>query len=311
MNHIQRATRNFVPARIYVGSSSWVDKNLIDSGRFYPPEAKDTDARLAFYAKQFDLAEIDSTYYALPSKKNVERWAAAVPSGFRFNVKAFALFTQHPTQTRSIPKSFHDGLPPEVLKKARVYEKDVPPDVTAELWRVFRAALAPMRDEDKLGATLLDFPPWWVPSKANRDYLRRTREHLDGENVLVEFRNPLWAGDDTADATFGLLRELGYGFCCVDEPPGLSSSFPPVVAVTAPIAAVRFRGRNVERWEDKSAATDEKLNWLYTDKELKEWLPRIRQLAAGADEVYLTFNTKAQDQSVVNGNRLKKLLGMT
>ncbi len=300
-----------MPARIYIGSSSWVDKNLVDSGRFYPPEAKDTDARLAFYAERFDLAEIDSTYYALPSKKNIERWAAAVPKGFRFNVKAFALFTQHPTQTRSIPKSFHEALPPEVQKKARIYEKDVPPEVVDELWRIFRAALAPMRDTNKLGAVLLDFPPWWVPSNANRDYLRRAREHLDGDSVLVEFRNRLWVADDeTADGTFGLLRELGYGFCCVDEPPGLSTSFPPAFAVTAPIAAVRFRGRNAERWDDKSAATDEKLSWLYTDKELKEWLPRIEQLAAEADELYLTFNTKAEDQSVVNGERLKKLLGL-
>lgn len=301
-----------MPARVYVGSSSWVDKNLIDSAKFYPPEAKDTDARLAYYAQHFDLAEIDSTYYALPSKKNIERWAAAVPEGFRFNVKAFALFTQHPTQTRSIPKSFHDALPPEVLKKARVYEKDVPPEVTSELWRIFRAALTPMRDANKLGAVLIDFPPWWVPSKANRDYLTRTREHLEGERVLVEFRNRLWvADDDTADGTFGLLRDLGYGFCCVDEPPGLASTFPPVAAVTAPIAAVRFRGRNADRWEDKSATTDERLNWLYKDKELKEWLPRIEQLTAAADELFLTFNTKAEDQSVRNGMLLKKLLGLS
>jgi len=309
MNELHFATSHTVPARLYVGSSSWVDKNLVDSGRFYPPELKDTESRLAFYAERFNLAEIDSTYYALPSRKNIERWAGAVPDGFRFNVKAFALFTQHPTNLRSIPKSFHDALPPEVRKKARVYYKDVPSEVSNELWRIFRGALQTMREAAKLGAVLLDFPPWWVPNEANREYLRHAREHLPDDNVLVEFRNRLWVADDeTADATFGLLRELACGFCCVDEPPGLPSSFPPVAAVTARVAAVRFRGRNAERWEDKSASTDEKLNWLYSDKELKEWLPRIDQLAAQAEEVYLTFNTKAEDQSVVNAGRLKKLL---
>jgi uncharacterized protein YecE (DUF72 family) len=299
-----------MPARCYIGTSSWAERSLIDSGKFYPPELKDTPARLAYYAERFDLAEIDSTYYALPSRKNIETWSAAVPEGFRFNVKAFALFTQHPTQLSSIPKSFRDALPPEVTKKSRVYEKDVPAEVTSELWRIFLAALRPMREAGKLGAVLIDFPPWFIPSAENRAYIARARAQVPDDRVIVEFRNALWVADDaTAGATFGLLRELGCGFVCVDEPPGLKTSFPPAVAVTAPVAAVRFRGRNAERWEDKSAKTEEKLNWWYTGKELWEWLPRIRQLAGQAEELYLTFNTKAEDQSVVNAALLQKLLG--
>ena len=156
-------------AHIYIGASSWVDKSLVASGRFYPPDLKDTPSRLAFYAERFNLAEVDSTYYALPSQRNIERWAEAVPDGFRFNVKAFALFTQHPTRLSSIPISFRDDLPPAVRKKAKVYYKDIPPEVSAELWRIFRGALRPMREAGKLGAILVDFPPWFVPSEANRD----------------------------------------------------------------------------------------------------------------------------------------------
>jgi uncharacterized protein YecE (DUF72 family) len=298
-----------MPARCYIGASSWAERSLIDSGKFYPPELKDTPARLAYYAERFDLAEIDSTYYALPSRKNIETWSTAVPDGFRFNVKAFALFTQHPTQLSSIPKSFRDALPPETKKKSRVYEKDVPAELTSELWRIFLAALRPMREAGKLGAILIDFPPWFIPSTENRAYIARAREQVPDDRVIIEFRNGLWVADDaTAGATFGLLRELGCGFVCVDEPQGLKTSFPPAVAVTAPVAAVRFRGRNAERWEDKSASTEERLNWWYTDDELSEWLPRIRQLAGEAEALYLTFNTKAEDQSVVNAAKLQRLL---
>jgi uncharacterized protein YecE (DUF72 family) len=298
-------------ARVYVGTSSWADRALVESGRFYPEELKDTPARLAYYAQRFNLAEVDSTYYALPSRKNIERWAGAVPAGFRFNVKAFSLFTQHPTRLSSIPKSFHDSLPEKSLKKARLYEKDVPPELTDELWRIFRGALRPMREASKLGAVLIDFPPWYVPSKPNRAYLARAREHLPEDEVIVEFRNRLWVEDGaSAASTFDLLRELRCGFVCVDEPPGLKSSFPPVVAVTARVAAVRFRGRNAEHWEEKGASTDEKLNWLYTDGELSEWLPRIEELTRNAEELYLGFNTKAEDQSVVNAARLQRLLGI-
>src|SRR3970282_2504433 len=96
-------------ARVFVGSSSWTEKSLVACGRFYPPEAKDSESRLAFYARSFNLAEIDSTYYALPSRRNTERWAAAVPDGFRFSVKAHALFTQHPARLSSIPKRLHEA----------------------------------------------------------------------------------------------------------------------------------------------------------------------------------------------------------
>ena len=300
-----------MPARLYIGTSSWAERALIATGRFYPAELKDTPARLAFYAERFNLAEVDSTYYALPSRRNVERWVAAVPDGFRFNVKAFALFTQHPTKLSSIPKSFHEGLRPETRKKARVYEKDVPPEINDELWRIFRGALHPMRDAGKLGAVLIDFPPWFIPSDENRELVARAREHLPDDDVIVEFRSPLWVVDGAAAAaTFELLRGLRCGFVCVDEPPGLTSSFPPVVATTAAAAAVRFRGRNADRWEEKGASAEDRLSWWYTDEELNEWLPRIEQLAQEADDVYLAFNTKAEDQIVVNAARLQRLLGV-
>ena len=301
-----------MPARVYIGTSSWAEKSLVACGRFYPPGLQDTPERLAFYAARFNLAEIDSTYYALPSRKNIERWAGAVPDTFRFNVKAFALFSQHPARMSSIPKSFQEALPPDVLKKARVYYKDVPEDVRDELWRIYRGALRPMREAGKLGAVLLDLPPWYVPSKANREFLAHARERLADDPVIVEFRNHLWVSDaESRDTTFGLLRDLQCGFVCVDEPQGLKTSFPPVAAVTAPVASVRFRGRNADRWEDKSASTEEKLNWSYKKKELSEWLPRIEQLAAEAEEVHLVFNTKFEDQGVVNSAALQKLLGIT
>lgn len=299
------------PGQIFIGTSSWADKALIDCGRFYPPGLKDSPSRLTFYAQHFNLAEVDSTYYALPSLRNSERWGDAIPQGFRFNVKVFALFSQHPTNLPSIPESFREGLPPEIRKKPRLYYKDVPPEISQELWRIFRSNLQPLRQAGKLGAILVDFPPWFVPSDDNRRYLAHVRQHLPDDHVIVEFRNRLWVADEAeSDRTFSLLRDLGCGFVCVDEPPGLKSSFPPVVAVTAPVAAVRFRGRNAQRWEEKGARTEERLNWWYSDEELSEWLPHIQSLVAQAQEVYLAFNTKAEDQSVVNAGRLKRLLGL-
>ncbi|HEU4760510.1 MAG TPA: DUF72 domain-containing protein [Dehalococcoidia bacterium] len=295
-------------ASIYIGASSWADKSL--AGRFYPPDLKDTPARLAFYAGRFNLAEIDSTYYALPSRRNLESWAAAVPPAFRFDVKVFALLSQHPTPLSAISARFREALPPEAAAKPRVYYKDMPKEIIEEIWRVYRENLQPLRDAGTLGAVLIDFPPWFAPSEASRAYLAEAREHLPHDDVIVEFRSRAWVAGEAAAATFALLRDLACGFVCVDEPQGLKSSFPPLAAATARIAAVRFRGRNAKRWEEKGASMEDRLDWWYTDEQLSEWLPRVRALADEAEEVHLVFNTKKDDQGMVNAAAMQRLLGL-
>ena len=72
-----------MPARILVGSCSWTDPTLIACGRFYPPGVTSAEARLRYYAEQFGIVEVDSTYYAPPSARNSELWAARTPARLR------------------------------------------------------------------------------------------------------------------------------------------------------------------------------------------------------------------------------------
>ena len=78
---------------ILVGTASWTDKTLVDSGLFYPPEAKTAEARLRYYASRFPMVEVDSSYYAMPSPSTSQLWVERTPADFVFNVKAFRLFT--------------------------------------------------------------------------------------------------------------------------------------------------------------------------------------------------------------------------
>lgn len=82
-----------------VGTASWSDKTLLDCGKFYPPTAKTPEARLRFYASQFNLVEVDTSYYAIPAVTTAQHWAERTPPGFVFNVKAFSLFTGQWTST--------------------------------------------------------------------------------------------------------------------------------------------------------------------------------------------------------------------
>jgi uncharacterized protein YecE (DUF72 family) len=69
----------------------------------------------AVYARQFALVEVDATYYALPAEQTALAWAARTPAGFTFNVKAFSLFTHHPTPVAALPKD----LRPAARRRAR------------------------------------------------------------------------------------------------------------------------------------------------------------------------------------------------
>ena len=70
---------------VKVGIAGWIDKSLIDSKLFYPLNVKTSEERLNFYASQFSLVEVDSTYYGMPKPENSELWVARTPKDFTFD----------------------------------------------------------------------------------------------------------------------------------------------------------------------------------------------------------------------------------
>ena len=94
-----------------IGTASWTDRSLIDSGAYYPKDCTSAEARLRFYSAEFPLVEVDSTYYGLPSERNSELWVDRTPKDFTFNIKAFRLFTTHQTPHRALPAEVREQLP--------------------------------------------------------------------------------------------------------------------------------------------------------------------------------------------------------
>ena len=114
---------------IHLGSASWTDKTLIDCGRFYPKDCKSSEARLRFYASQFPLVEVDSSYYGMPTAQNAQLWAQRTPDDFVFNVKAFRLFTGHQTSPIVLHKDLQLALGADAPKV--LYYKNTPPEIRA------------------------------------------------------------------------------------------------------------------------------------------------------------------------------------
>lgn len=287
-----------------VGTSSWTDPTLLDSG-WYPPEAKSAEARLAHYASQFPVVEVDATYYAPPSERNAVLWVQRTPPTFTFNVKAFSMMTQHPTKARALPKALRDGLPDKNL-----YPKDVSNDLVEQVFAMFASALMPLYSAGKLGFVLFQFPEWFMPSSASKAYVLRCASLLPDYRIAVEFRQRAWLGDDRAtDRTLGWLRENDLPLVCVDMPQGFASSMPDVVAATTEdLSIVRFHGRNRDAWKAKGITVAERFNYDYSRDELQAWAPRLFELAEQTRRTHVMFNNCYRDNGVRNASTMAGLL---
>ena len=294
--------------RIRIGTCSWTDPSLIRSGTFYPPSAGKAEARLAYYASQFDTVEVDSSYYSMPSRRNSTLWAERTPEDFLFDMKAFRLFTQHPTPPQAIPADIRGALPQSLRTKERLYFRDLPKELLQALWAQFEDALMPLDSAGKLGIVLFQFPPWFHPGVPQMDHILTCKERLVSHQLAVEFRNNLWLSEQNREATLSFLRENGLAFVCVDEPQGFKSSVPPIAATTADVGVVRFHGRKAETWEKKNVSPTERFDYYYSDGELSTWVGRIKDCAAEATDVHVLFNTNNGDQGVVNARLMAKLL---
>jgi uncharacterized protein YecE (DUF72 family) len=295
--------------RILVGTASWTDPTLIKEGNFYPPEAKSAEARLRFYALQFPIVEVDSTYYFPPSERNSVLWIERTPAEFTFNIKAYSLLTNHPTKRESLYKELLGDLPDELSDKKNLYREQLPDEVVDEVWHRFHDALMPLHSAGKLGAVLFQFPQWFVIGRKSKDYILEVADRLKDFRVAIEFRHHLWLDERNRDETLSFLEEHDLPFVAVDMPQGFDSSVPPVAAATASdLALVRFHGRDTGAWAKKNVGASERFRYEYSTDELREWVPRITGMASQVRETHVLMNNCYRDWAVNNARQLADLI---
>lgn len=284
---------------IKVGTASWTDKTLLASG-WYPKTADNAEKRLAYYAGKFPLVEVDSTYYSPPAEQTVGLWAARTPEHFTFNIKAFSLLTGHPTRVAAIYKD----LRPETEKK-NIYPDDLDPQAYEDVWTRFLSALEPLAAVGKLGAILFQFPPWFTIRRSNKQFLLEVAQRCRPLPVAVEFRHQSWFDGDNQQETLDLLRKHRLPFVCVDMPQGHRSSIPPVVTATADLALARFHGHS-DKWTSKDIY--EKFGYRYSEQELAQWVPKLRDLSSQAGRTHVLMNNCYSDYAQRNAEELIELL---
>jgi uncharacterized protein YecE (DUF72 family) len=294
---------------VLIGTASWTDPTLVKQGNFYPPDAKTPEARLRFYAEQFPIVEVDSTYYFPPNERNAVLWIDRTPKGFTFNIKAYSLLTNHPTKRDSLYKDLLAELPDALEDKKNLYREQLPEKAVDEVWQRFHDALMPLHSAGKLGAVLFQFPQWFVIGRKNKEYILEAADRLKDFRIAVEFRHKSWMEERNLEETLSFLADNDLPLVCVDMPQGFDSSLPPIAVATAKdLAMVRFHGRDRKVWAKKNVSASERFRYEYSEEELKEWVPKINDLSEQARETHVLMNNCYRDFAVNNARQLGDLL---
>jgi uncharacterized protein YecE (DUF72 family) len=253
--------------KIYIGTAGWSYEDWI--GNFYPFGHSRDFSLLKFYARYFNLAEVNSSFYSFLSPRIVENWLAQIDdeADFIFVVKLHMDFTHRRNFNEKKVKEFKFNL--DILKSA-----------------------------ERLGGILMQFPYSFECTDANVNYLRLLIEAFEEYDKFVEVRHKSWQNKRAKTVTL----------CSIDQPTiGNSLSFKPSVGREKLYA--RFHGRNKTAWvesfknfgkkqtyQERSARYD----YLYSPGEIISFAQDIQEVYDKVKEIYVVMNNHPHGQAVAN-----------
>ncbi len=254
----------------YYGIAGWSYPDW--KGIVYPPDAPRGFDELSYISNFFDVIELNNTFYRIPESKVVENWVKRVGhnQSFKFTVKIYQGFT-------------HEQRPVD----------------EGEL-RQFYRVLDPLKKAGCLGAVLAQFPASFKNTEQGMGRLEDLALRLKDYPLTVEFRHRSWA----TPGVYRWLEENAVSFCNVDEPV-FQHLLRPSALVTGPVGYVRFHGRNYASWYSKEGGRDARYNYLYSESELDQWIPRIQEMGKKATDVYVIGNNHFRGQAPANILQLK------
>ncbi len=206
---------------LLIGTSGWSYEEW--KGVFYPSSSRN---KLSFYSSMFPTAEIDSTFYAFPSKGLVNGWARNTPDSFVFSAKLPRLITHEKKL------SLEGGAETELVK--------------------FLSLMKPLIASGKMGPILIQLPPSFSYEKDRAKLTSFLAVLPEDVRFAVEFRHPSWLRDDV----WAELRSRNVANAIVDEP-----LLPPDTVVTADFAFIRWHGRGARPWYNYRYGDKELQSW--------------------------------------------------
>lgn len=260
--------------RVRVGPAGWQYADW--TGVVYPaPRPAGFDA-LVYLSSYFDLVEINSTFYRVPSRETCVRWAERVAHRERFRFSA------------KVPQTF-------------THRAEAPDDRDID---AFKHAIEPLHDAGRLVCLLAQHPWSFKDTAAARDRIQSLHDRLRPLPLAVELRHGGWAEPRAWD----FLAGTGITVCGIDQPL-IGRSLRPF-RYLAGSAGVYFRlhGRNARNWFARDAGRDARYDYHYSSEELEPWADAIVRAAAEGSGVSVVLNNHFRGQAPANAFELMALL---
>ena len=290
-------------SKILVGTASWSDPGFVE--HWYPAKLPAGD-RLAWYAQHFEMVEVNSTFYAAPDARMVERWCRSTPDGFTFDVKLHQLLSRHSTNVKLLPAALQRSA--QIDAEGRV---KLTPEIESGMIEQFRKSIEILRGSGKLGALLLQLSPAFSPRRHELSELDDLLGALGKYRIAIELRNRNWAEGEQLKATLDFLRAHSAAFVLIDAPAEKHFTImpPDLNEITNPkLAYLRLHGRDVRAYTTGKTVAS-RFNYDYSDGEIGEVAERARELAQNAKEVHIVFNNNALDYAPHAAVRMRAALG--
>lgn len=265
---------------IEIGLTGWFDHPLI---------ASDRKRKLEDYASHFPFVEMDTSYYAIPSEKNIQNWMEKTPASFQFIPKAYRSMTLH----QSVKES-NQSL--------------------EELFNLFKERFTPMLAAGKIKAFLFQFPPFFRYSEENLAYLKKVREWMGRWPIAIEFRHQSWYSEEHKKTTLQFLANHSFIQVTIDQPQTPSNSVPTILTATnKKLSLYRLHGRNYSGWLN----ADNEKNWRehrtlhdYQEKELLEIKKNSLILKEQTKELAVIFNNNSGAHAAKNAKELQEMMNL-
>jgi len=201
-------------------------------------------------------------------------------------------------------------LPRELRSRAGSGKKAVlTPKLETALVRRFLESMAPLAEQRKLGALLLQLSPSFRPRTNRLDELDHLLGLLSEYKVAVELRNREWVEGAQLDDTIAYFTKREVALSAVDAP--VSDHFmvmPGLDLLTTPrLAYLRAHGRNA-RGYIRGRSVAERFDYKYSDKELREIADRAAKLASLAAETHVIFNNNKSNYAPLSARRFREIV---
>ena len=273
--------------------------------RWYPPRLP-AGERLPWYAQHFEMVEVNSTFYAVPERRLVERWDRATPDDFVFNVKLHRLLSRHAATLKSLPPALQRSAGADAKGKL-----ELTPELEQALLEQIVTAVEPLRAAKKFGAFLLQLSPAFSPRKHELAELDDLLARLAPLGLVVELRNRNWTEGAALARTLDFFRRRRTTLALVDAPAEAHFTIMPseLDEITHPgLAYLRLHGRNADAYL-RGRTVAERFYYDYSDEEISEVAARAGKLAREVEAVHVIFNNNALDFAPHAALRLRAALG--